>query len=154
MKKYSFTAKIESAGGGGAFVLFPYSVEKEFGTKGRVPIKATFNGVEYAGTMVKYGYPQHMLVVLKGIREEIGKGPGDTIDVVVWKDEAERKLELPEHFEKLLKKEKLWPFFEKLSYTNRKEYVRWITEAKREETRVSRLAKSVEMLKKGIKTPL
>ena len=39
------------------------------------------------------------------------------------------------------------------NYTNRKEYVRWITEAKREETRANRLAKSVEMLKKGVKTP-
>jgi hypothetical protein len=37
MKKYKFTAKIEPAGGGGAYILFPYDTEKEFGTKGRVP---------------------------------------------------------------------------------------------------------------------
>lgn len=154
MKKYSFKAKIEAAGGGGAYVLFPYDVEKEFGTKGRIPVKATFNGVEYTGTMVKYGMPLHMLVVLKGIREQIGKAPGDTIDVVVWKDETERVLEVPDYFEKLLKKEKLWEGFSKLSYTHRKEYVRRITEAKREETRNNRLAKAVDMLKKGAKTPL
>lgn len=154
MKKYKFTAKIEEAGGGGAYVLFPYDVEKEFGTKGRIPVKATFNGVEYTGSMVKYGDPQHMLPILKAIRERIGKGPGDMVDVVVWKDEAERVLEVPDYFEKVLKKEKLWDGFSKLSYTHRKEYLRWITEAKKEETRNNRLVKAVDMLKKGTKTPL
>lgn len=39
MKNYRFKAKIESAPGGGAYVLFPYDTEKEFGTKGRYPSK-------------------------------------------------------------------------------------------------------------------
>jgi uncharacterized protein YdeI (YjbR/CyaY-like superfamily) len=39
-----------------------------------------------------------------------------------------------------------------LSYTHRKEYSRWISEAKKEETRQRRLEKAVEMLKKGVKT--
>ena len=52
-----------------------------------------------------------------------------------------------------MKKEGVLAAFEKLSYTHRKEYCRWITEAKKEETRVARLTKAVEMLKKGIKTP-
>ena len=56
-------------------------------------------------------------------------------------------------FEKLMKKEGLLSSFEKLSYTHRKEYCRWITEAKKEETRSRRLEKAVEMLKKGVKTP-
>jgi hypothetical protein len=57
--------------GGGAFVFFPYDVEKEFGTKGQVPVKATFDGVPYKGSLFKYGQPQHMLGLLKAIREEI-----------------------------------------------------------------------------------
>ena len=56
-------------------------------------------------------------------------------------------------FEKLLKKEKVWPAFDKLRYSHKKEYIRWISGAKREETRASRLAKSVEMLRRGVKTP-
>src|SRR5579864_7115449 len=146
MKKYKFKAKIEAGDGGGAYVLFPYDTEKEFATKGRVPVKATFNGVPYSGSLIKYGDPQHMLPMLKAIREEIGKGPGDAIEVVVWKDEETRTLEVPAPFEKLLKKEGLLPFFEKLSYTHRKEYCRWITGAKKEETRLRRLEKAVEML--------
>ena len=153
MKTYKFKARIEAAGDGGACVFFPYDVEKEFGTKGRVPVKATFDGVPYTGSMLKYGAPQHMLGILKAIREQIGKGPGDTIDVTVTKDEEERKLEVPVDMAKLLKKEKLAEVFAKLSYTHQKEYCRWITEAKREETRRNRLVKMVVMLRSGVKTP-
>jgi bifunctional DNA-binding transcriptional regulator/antitoxin component of YhaV-PrlF toxin-antitoxin module len=153
MKKYKFTAKIIAGDGGGAGVLFPYDTQEEFGTKGRVPILATFDGVPYAGSLIKYGFPQHTLHLPKSIREHLGKSPGDTIDVVVWKDESERTLEVPEPFLTLMKKEGLLPFFESLSYTHRKEYCRWIAEAKKEETRSRRLEKAVEMLRNGVKTP-
>lgn len=153
MKKYKFIAKIQAGDGGGAFVFFPYEVETEFGTKGRVPVKATFNGVPDSGSLFKYGYPQHILGLPKKIREAIGKQPGDAVEVALWRDEEERKVEVPAEFQKLLKKEGLLPVFEKLSYTHRKEYCRWISEAKKEETRLRRLAKAAEMLKNGLKTP-
>jgi Bacteriocin-protection, YdeI or OmpD-Associated/Domain of unknown function (DUF1905) len=153
VKKYKFKAKIEAGDGGGAHVLFPYDTEKEFATKGKVPVKATFDGVPYAGSLIKYGHPQHMLGLLKSIREQISKGPGDTIEVVVWKDEAPRVVEIPAAFQTAMKKAGLLDTFEKLSYTHRKEYCRWITEAKKEETRSARLVKSIDMLRKGIKTP-
>jgi hypothetical protein len=155
MKTYRFKAKIETAsvGSGGACVYFPYDVEEEFGTRRRVPVKATFDGVPYTGSLVKYGAPQHMLGILKAIREQIGKGPGDMVEVTIQKDQIERTIEIPADLERLLKKEKLTAVFDKLSYTHRKEYCRWITEAKREETRTTRLAKAVEMLKSRVKTP-
>lgn len=153
MTKYKFKAKIEPGDGGGAYVLFPYDTEKEFATKGKVPVKATFNGVLYTGSLIKYGNPLHMMGVPKSIREQIGKGPGDTIEVVVWRDEEVRTVEVPAQFEKLIKEKGLLPVFEKLSYTHRKKYCRWITDAKKEETRLKRLRKAIEMLKKGISTP-
>jgi uncharacterized protein YdeI (YjbR/CyaY-like superfamily) len=60
---------------------------------------------------------------------------------------------VPAEFERLIKKEGLLSVFNELSYTHRKEYCRWITEAKKEETRVRRLEKAIEMLKKGVRTP-
>ena len=155
MKKYKFKTAIESAkvGSGGACIYFPYDVEKEFGTRGRVPVKATFDGVPYNGSLVKYGAPQHMLGILKSVREQIGKGPGDSLEVVVWKDDEIRTVEIPTAFKALLKKEGLLAGFEKLSYTHRKEYCRWIEEAKKEETRQNRIAKAIIMLRKGVKTP-
>jgi Domain of unknown function (DUF1905) len=57
MKKYKFKAKIEAGDGGGAYVLFPYDTAKEFATKGKVPVKANFNGLPYTGSLIKYGHP-------------------------------------------------------------------------------------------------
>jgi len=153
MKKYKFKAKIQAGDGGGAYVIFPYDVEKEFGTRGRIPIKATIDGITYTGSLMKYGSPEHFVGVEKAIRQQIKKGPGDMVEVELWKDEEERTIEVPPELQKLLKKEGLLPFFEKLSFTHRKEYCRWITEAKKEETRTRRLEKTVEMLRNGVKTP-
>lgn len=154
MKEYKFKAIIEGAGGNGAYVLFPYDIQKEFSTRAKVPVTALFDGVAYTGSLVKYGHPQHMLPVLKGIREKIGKGPGDTVEVVIKRDDSVRTVEVPPEFAKLMKKEGILADFEKLSYTHRKEYCRWITEARREETRKARMIKAVAMLKKGEKTPV
>ena len=153
MKEYRFKATIEGAGGNGAYVLFPYDTEKEFGTRARIRVIAAFDGIVYNGSLVKYGLPQHMLPVLKNIREQIGKGPGDTVDVVLRRDDSVRTVEVPPEFEKRMKKERVLAAFEKLSYTHRKEYCRWITDAKKEETRRARITKAVAMLKEGVKAP-
>ena len=154
MKTYKFKAKIGGEAGDSCSVYFPYDAETEFGTRARVPVKATFDGVPYRGSLMKYSSVQHRIPVVEAIRAQIGKNVGDTIDVTITRDETERTVETPEDLAKLLKKEKLLEFFEKLSYTHRKEYVRWITEAKKEETRQRRLAKAIEMLRDGIKTPV
>ncbi|MGA1981933.1 MAG: DUF1905 domain-containing protein [Acidobacteriaceae bacterium] len=66
MKKYAFSARIEAGPGGGAFVFFPHDAKEEFGTRGAVTVKATFDGMAYAGSLMACGGPQHMLGVLKG----------------------------------------------------------------------------------------
>ena len=89
MKQYKFKATIESAGSAAALTCsFPTTRKKNSARAARSPSKSTFDGVPYTGTMVKYGHPQHMLPVLKAIREQIGKGPGDTVNVVVERDEV------------------------------------------------------------------
>jgi hypothetical protein len=152
VKKYKFKAAIQAGDGGGAFVFFPFDVEREFRTKGRIPVKVTFDGVEESSSLIKYGFPQHLVGVPKAIREQIGKQPGDTIEVALWKDEEPRTIVVPETFRKLLEQENLVTTFESLSYTHRKEYCRWISEARREATKQSRLAKAIDMLRKGVKT--
>jgi hypothetical protein len=90
MKEYRFKAEIQANDGGGAYVFFPFDVEKEFGAKERVAVKATFDGVPYTGSLMKCGRPPHMLGILKAIRKQIGKDPGNIIEVVVWRDDAEK----------------------------------------------------------------
>lgn len=150
-KKHTFTVTIIDAGGGGAFVEVPFDVEKAFGSK-KPKVKAMIDGVPYRGLLVRMGGPNHILIVLKGIREQIGKTFGDEIRVSVESDTEERIIEVPKDLMKELKKDKeAKAFFDKLSYTHRREYVMWINEAKRDETRQNRTVKTIEMLKKGKK---
>jgi uncharacterized protein YdeI (YjbR/CyaY-like superfamily) len=55
--------------------------------------------------------------------------------------------------EAFAKDPELRAFFDSLSFTHRNEYVRWIEEAKREETRRARAARALAMLRDGVKTP-
>jgi hypothetical protein len=148
-KKYTFTATIQNAGGGGAFVEVPFDVEEAFGAK-KPRVKALIEGVPYRGLLVRMGGDHHLLIVLKGIREQIGKTFGDEIQVTVEPDLEERVIEIPKDLMKELKKDKeAKAFFDKLSYTHRKEYVNWVMEAKKEETRHNRIVKTIQMLKQG-----
>jgi len=63
----------------------------------------------------------------------------------------DRTIVVPREFRRLLEKKKLKKYFDSLAYTHRKEYVRWIESAKKEETRLARLKKSVQMLSQKIK---
>jgi len=149
MTKKTFRATIQNAGGGGAFVEVPFDVEEVFGSK-RPKVKALIEEAPYRGLLVRMGGTNHMLPILKGIREQIGKTFGDEIQVTIEPDLEERVIEIPKDLLKELKKDKeAKTFFDKLSYTHRKEYVMWVTEAKKEETRQSRITKTIEMLKKG-----
>jgi hypothetical protein len=148
-KKQTFTATIQNAGGGGAFVEVPFDVEETFGSK-KPKVKALIEGVPYRGLLVRMGGPNHMLIILKGIRAQIGKTFGDEVTVTVEPDTEPRLIEIPKDLMKELKKDReAKAFFDKLSYTHQKEYVRWVEEAKKEETRQNRIVKTVEMLKKG-----
>jgi hypothetical protein len=73
---------------------------KEFATKGRVPTKATFDGVPYTGSLIKYSNLLHLLGMLKAIREKTGKAPGDTIEVVVWRDGSACTIRKPDEEKK------------------------------------------------------
>ena len=66
----------------GAYVEFPYDVRAEFG-KGRVRVRATFDGVEYLGSLVRMKTPGHIIGLRKDIRKSIRKEPGDTVRVTI-----------------------------------------------------------------------
>ena len=51
-KIYEFNAIIEAVPDvNGAYVRFPYDIKKEFG-KGRVKVRATFDGIVYDGSIL------------------------------------------------------------------------------------------------------
>jgi len=137
-----------------AFVSFPFNVEELYGTRSHVKVKATFDGYEYRGILANMGLGCHMIGVRQDVRKAIGKKVGDTVKVTVERDTEERMVEAPSELQKLFQKNpKLKVFFDSLSYTNRKEYVRWIVSAQRPETREKRLRQTREKLQKGRKNP-
>ena len=141
-----FTGEILAADGGGAFVEIPFDIEKEFGSK-RPKVKALIGGEPYRGTAVRMGTDCHLLLVLKSIREKIGKDIGDQVKVVLEIDIDERVVEIPLELEKTLKKNKAArEAFAKASFTTRKEIAKGIAEAKRPETRERRLEQALERL--------
>lgn len=69
-------------------------------------------------------------------------------------DAKTKTIRLPDDFALTLKKNKTQQqFFESLSFSNKKEYVEWIVNAKREETRTQRVKESIERLSKHWKNP-
>lgn len=148
-QKYEFTAIIQDAGSGGAYVTVPFDVEKAFGKK-RVKVKALIEGVPYRGSLVRMGTPDHMLLVLKEIREKIGKTFGDEITVELEEDLEPRQVEVPPDLQKALEDNPIQlSFFNQLSYSHQREYVLWINEAKRQQTRQERIQRTIEMLRQG-----
>ena len=151
MKTLTFNAVITHAGGGGMYVVVPYDIEAEFGVK-RLPARATFDGEPYRGTVLRMGTPNFMIPVLKNIRTKIGKGEGDTITVTITRDDEPRDVAVPDDFARALDGDtRARHFFDALSYTHRREYVMWIEEAKRSDTRERRIVKALEMLREGKK---
>jgi uncharacterized protein YdeI (YjbR/CyaY-like superfamily) len=63
---------------------------------------------------------------------------------------ADRTLEIPQDFTQALKRNrKAEETFENFSYSNKKEYIEWITSAKTDDTREKRLATAIEWLSEG-----
>ena len=142
-----FTGTIIDAGGGGAYVEFPFDTHELFGTNGRVPILANIDGEPYRGTMVRMGTIRHILIILKEIREKIQKGFGDEVQVTIKLDEEPRQVEVPQDVQLGLAKNALAKeAFERLSYSHQREYVMWIESAKKEETRQRRIQKLLDDL--------
>ncbi|UOQ99371.1 YdeI/OmpD-associated family protein [Hymenobacter sp. 5317J-9] len=136
----------------GVFVVLPFSVQEVYGTRGRIPVQATFDGYPYQGSAVPLGDGHHALLLLKQIRKAIDKTVGDTVRVTLARDTAERKMEAPADLAaELAANHKAAAYFNKLAYTHQREYVRWLEGAKKPETRTKRLGEAVAMLTQGRK---
>ena len=152
--EHEFEAVLEAGeeGDGGVFIVLPFSVAEAYGTRGRVPVQATFDGYPYQGSAVPLGDGHHALLLLKQIRRAIDKTVGDTVRVTLRRDVTERKMEAPADLaQQLAAHPKAAAYFNKLAYTHQREYVRWLEGAKKPETRAKRLGEVVEMLSQGRK---
>ena len=93
---------------------------------------------------------RHVLGITKAVRAAIGKDIGDTVHITLGLDSEPRVVDVPEEFQDTLgRNTEAKGLFDTLSYTHRKEFARWVAEAKKQETRDRRAAKAIEMLLEG-----
>jgi hypothetical protein len=113
------------------------------------PVKATINGFEWAGRVTRMK-GEFLLGMSKEIRAGAGAEAGDTVTVRIALDAAPREVELPEALAAALAGDgDARAKYEALAFTHRKEFARWIAEAKRDDTRARRVTQALEMLHAG-----
>jgi hypothetical protein len=141
-----FTAPLEEAPRGGAYVVVPPEVVDGLGGGGRMKVAATFDRIPYRGSIVRMG-GESVIGVLKDIRAQLGKGPGDEIVVTVEPDLEERVVEIPPELATLLEAHpEARKAFDALSYSHRREHASHVADAKKAETRQRRAEKTIESL--------
>jgi hypothetical protein len=151
MSAQRFVATLEQHGSG-MVVVVPFDLKAAFGS-GRPPVRATVNGYTFRTTLFTMG-GRALLGLNRKVREAAAVEAGQEVSVELERDDEPRFVEVPSDLAAALEADRaVRETFDGLSYTHRKEYVRWIEGAKREETRVRRIAKSIELLRVGVKTP-
>jgi hypothetical protein len=142
-------ATLEPRGPAGAFLLTDEQVARVGGGRKTFPVRVTISGTTLSLRLARMG-GQNMIGLSKAARAEAGVDIGSSYAVEIALDEAERVVEVPADLGAALTADPaVRTAFEALSYTHRKEFVRWVEEAKKDETRAQRVATTVEMIRDG-----
>lgn len=128
-----------------ACIMVPGDVKAIFG-RANPKVKIEFDGVLYRGSIANMGWGP-MVVMPQEVRHKVQKVHGDFVHVRIELDTEERVIEIPEMLMKALEANDLVETYNAMSYTNRKEQARSISEAKREETKLKRLEKAIAFVR-------
>lgn len=122
----------------------PAAVSDAFGVRGHVPVVGTADGVELIATLVPVGGGRHRLFLNGAIREAIGKGAGDSVEIRIRRDRSDRTPETPLDLREALAEGGATAGWEALAPSRRKELLVWLADAKREQTRANRVGRIVQ----------
>jgi len=115
----------------------------------RFPVVAKVNGYAWRSSVTRMR-GEFLLGLNRSVRQEAGVEAGDTVEVEIELDTAPREVVVPDALANALARDRsARAEFDALAYTHRKEYARWIEDAKRDETRRRRAAQALEMLRQG-----
>jgi hypothetical protein len=133
----------------GRFVCLdlPETASKKLGSEGRVPVGGTINGFPFETSVFPDGEGGHYLMLNQEMRKGASVEVGDNANIILKVDPRVGTLEIPEDLQRALaKNDKARSAFEDLSHSHKKEYLEWVAEAKRPETRARRIDRTVELL--------
>jgi hypothetical protein len=145
--KFETTVELFTKTGTGLRV--PQEVVANLGERKRPPVRVTIGDYTYRSTVAVYG-DEFFLPLNAQNRERAGVAAGDRIDVDIELDTEPREVTVPADLTSALEHDaQARQRFDGLSFSHKREYVTWIEEAKRAETRERRIATAVEMLHEG-----
>jgi len=149
MGSIQFKAQLQPRGPAAAVVLDEAQVAAVGEGAKRFPVVATVNGYTWRTSVARMG-GEFLVGLSKEVRLGAGAEAGDDVEVRLELDAAPREVEVPEALATALASDpKAKASFERMAFTHRKEYARWIAEAKKEETRERRVAQALEMIRAG-----
>jgi len=144
-----FTTQLQARGPAAAVVLDDAQVEAVGEGARRFPVVATVNGYTWR-TSVTRMKGEFLLGLSREVRQNAGVEAGDEVEVVLELDRAPREVEVPEALAAALAADPdARVSFEGMAFTHRKEYARWVAEARKEETRQRRAQQALEMIRAG-----
>ena len=148
-KKY--TLEKFNSKGGWTFARIPEIPQDKKAHFGWVKVRGTIDGYEIRKYhLMPMGDGNLFLPVKAEIRKKIKKDVGDKVHIILYPDNE--PLEVPGEMLLCLEDEPgALAFFNSLSESERKFYIEYIYSAKREETKVDRMAKSINRLQRGLK---
>ena len=140
------------ARGAATFITLPFDVKALFG-RARCPVRVTINDHTWRTTTQVYGDDYH-IVVNADARSAASVDAGDSVRVQVKKDDTVRTTEVPPELAVRLRTDaEAKDAFEALAPSHRREYARWVAEAKLPQTRVRRADVALERIKTGVRRP-
>jgi hypothetical protein len=149
MGEIRLTGELVARGPAAAFVLDDEQVATVGEGAKRFPVVATVNGYTWRTSVARMG-GEFLIGLNKEVRTGAGVLAGDTVTLELTLDPEPRTVELPSVLAEALDADpKAKAIYDGLAFTHRKEYARWIAEAKRDDTRERRVAKALEMLHGG-----
>ncbi|HEY3902586.1 MAG TPA: YdeI/OmpD-associated family protein [Streptosporangiaceae bacterium] len=149
MGQIQFTALLQPRGPAAAVVLDDAQVAVVGEGAKRFPVTATVNGFTWRTSVTRMG-GEFALGFPREVREKAGVQAGDEIEVILALDAAPREVKVPPILAQALAADPVAATaFERMAFTHRKEYVRWVTEAKKDETRQRRVEQAVTMIRDG-----
>lgn len=137
--------------GGWTYAQIPEILQNKKSHFGWVKVRGTIDGYEISKYhLMPMGNGKLFLPVKAEIRKKINKKEGDMVHVILYPDNE--PLEVPEEMLLCLEDEpKALTFFKSLSESEQKFYIQYIYSAKKEDTKINRMAKSINRLKNGLK---
>lgn len=144
-----FQSTVELGGKTATGIAVPDDVVAALGAGKRPSVQVTVGGHCYRTTVAPMG-GRFFVPLSAANRVAAGVTAGDAVEVEIVVDTITREVDVPDDLASALDADTpAKAFFDGLSYTNRKEWVRWIEDAKKPETRSTRLAHTVASLQAG-----